>query len=129
MKLQVLLNPPTQYFNFSLPSQVAYSYLDYPLSRAKLALWHMGLDTVSESQERVLIRNQHMQLLDPATRSRYQSYLDTEFVGDQYKQGRYYYSLSAAIAAPPTVGAIEKSSASTQQSVRKFYFYFKRLWV
>ena len=88
----------------------------------------MGLDTVSESQERVLIRNQHMQLLDPATRSRYQSYLDTEFVGDQYKQGRYYYSLSAAIAAPPTVGAIEKSSASTQQSVRKFYFYFKRLW-
>lgn len=75
-----------------LPSQLAYSYLDFPNSRAKLALWHMGMSTVLDEHERVLIQNSHTMLLDHASRARYSSYVDVDLVGDQYKQDRYYYN-------------------------------------
>lgn len=86
------MNPPTQYFNFLLPSQIAYSYLDFPISRPKLTLWHLGMNNVTEVHEKFLIQNKHAQLLDHASRTRYQSYVDIDLIADQYKQGRYYYT-------------------------------------
>lgn len=92
--LQILINPPTQYFNFLLPSQIAYSYLEPLVSRPKLALWHMGMTSVQDSHESILYQNLHTLLLDRTTREKFASYVDVELVGDQYKQGRYYYTAS-----------------------------------
>lgn len=61
----------------------------------------MGLSSVGDVHERLLMQNKHMRVLDHATRARYHSYTDVNLVGQQYKQGRYYYSTSMIVAATP----------------------------
>lgn len=115
MKLQVLLNPPTQYFDFALPSQLAYAYLEQPVSRAKLALWHMGMANVSVEHESALLANHHSALLlDRVNRVRYHSYLDTDLIAQQYKKGRYYYTTYGKYSK--TSLAIDKNQHRTVKS-------------
>jgi acetyl esterase/lipase len=91
-KLQILINPPTQYFNFLLPSIIKYSYLDVWLNRPKQVLWHLGMSVVSEGHCDVLIKNQHTLLLDDKTKEKFRSLLDVDLIPMTYKQGKSYYN-------------------------------------
>ena len=91
-KLQALVYPPTQYFNFLTPSSIQYSNLEIT-SRAKLALIHMGLKRVNKYQEDFLIKNFHTLILnDEDLKSRYEQYLNTDLIPEEYKKNRLYYN-------------------------------------
>ena len=91
-KLQTLIYPPTQYFNFSLPSSVHYSGLEQPYTRAKFCLWHLGLTHANEYQEDLLIRNIHTLLIeDKQLKAKLQSYLDVDLIPEMFKEKKEYY--------------------------------------
>lgn len=91
-KLQALVYPPTQYFNFLTPSSIQYSNLEIT-SRAKLALIHMGLKRVNKFQEDFLIKNFHTLIVnDQDLKAKYEQYLNTDLIPEEYKKDRLYYN-------------------------------------
>ena len=99
-KLQVLIYPPTQYFNFQLPSSIRYSNLEMTYSRAKFVLWHMGFRKVNEQLEEMLINNVHHNLLDQHDLDAYRSLINIDLIDDKYKPDgiRFDYDNYPALA-------------------------------
>jgi acetyl esterase/lipase len=92
-RLQALIYPPTQYFNFSLPSAIAYSKLDSIIRRGKAACWHMGISKVTSNHEDLLIKNYHTTLIhDAQVREKYKSYVNVDLIPDEYKLNKIYYT-------------------------------------
>jgi acetyl esterase/lipase len=96
-KLQALVYPPTQYFNFLLPSSIQYSNLE-PTSRAKLSLFHMGLKRVNKIQEEFLIKNLHTLLIqDKDLRKEYENRLRIDLIPEIYRINKNYYNNSESL--------------------------------
>jgi acetyl esterase/lipase len=93
-KLQCLIYPPTQYFNFSTPSSIYYTSIES--TRPKYSLWHLGLVNATEHEEELLVKNMHTLLIkDKELKQRYQSYLDIELIPEIFRKDKeYYYSFN-----------------------------------
>jgi acetyl esterase/lipase len=92
-RLQALIYPPTQYFNFSLPSAIAYSKLDTILRRGKAASWHMGVTKVTGNHEDLLVKNYHTTLiLDQEMKEKYKACVNVDLIPDEYKLNKVYYA-------------------------------------
>ena len=90
--LQLLVYPPTQYFNFAMPSTIAHSYLDQPFTRAKMSLLYMGINLITEEHEAFLNNNLHTLLItDPELKERFKKCLDISLIPEEYRQNRFYY--------------------------------------
>jgi acetyl esterase/lipase len=92
--MQALIYPPTQYFNFSLPSAIAHSNLETIYSRAKASAWHMGVTRVTGNHEDLLVKNYHTLLLigNGDLLNKYKSYVSVDLIPDKYKQNKNYYA-------------------------------------
>lgn len=92
-KCQGLIYPPTQYFDFKLPSQIKYGLYDGSFSRAKFALWHLGIKNVNRIQEEILIKNVHQSILVKNKKlfEKYSRYLDVGRIPEKYKKNKVYY--------------------------------------
>lgn len=91
-KLQALIYPPTQYFNFQLPSSSHHSNLELPYTRAKYTLWHLGIKDVTKEKEEALLKNIHTLLIrDETVREKLKNYLNVDLIPEEYKKGRSYY--------------------------------------
>ncbi len=92
-KLQVLIYPWTQMYNYRLPSMIEYGekHTLTTLIPAKLALAYLGRTNQSKNIVKCLNHNLHMHLLDDETRLKYDSYVNVDLIRDEHKKGRSYY--------------------------------------
>ncbi len=92
-KCQGLIYPPTQYFDFNLPSQTKYGIFDVGFSRAKFALWHLGITNVNHIQEEILNKNFHQSVLvnDKELVQKYNEHVNIRKIPDKYKKNKAYY--------------------------------------
>lgn len=90
-KIQVLINPPTQYFNMLLPSMIKYASIESFMPRSRMILWHLGIGHVQTYQEDFLIKNYHTLLIDENFRKKLKSYMDVSLIPEAYRTGSDYY--------------------------------------
>lgn len=94
-KLQILLYPWLQMFNFLLPSCIEYGrngILAGILTAGTASSWYLGIEKVSSELEWGIIMNNHTALLvDQSKRQKLLSYLDIKNIPDEYKVGKSYY--------------------------------------
>lgn len=95
-KLQILIYPWMQMYNFYMPSSMHYAHKSF-LSFAGFKFssyicWLSGVVDVTEEVHQAIYNNEHQLLIeDDALRAKYQSYLDINLIPDKYKIGRTYY--------------------------------------
>lgn len=96
-KLQVLIYPWLQLYNLKLPSHLKYkpstvlSYLTFSVS--KLAFWYLGESKVTDDMKYLIETNSHIYAIDDENmRKKFNSYLDTSLIPDEYKMGKSYYN-------------------------------------
>ncbi|CAF0923536.1 unnamed protein product [Brachionus calyciflorus] len=90
-KLQILINPPTQFFNMLMPCMIKYSSFEKNMPREKLILWHMGFTNIKEYHSDFLIKNYHTLLVDETLRAKYMTYTDFNLIPEKYKKDLVYY--------------------------------------
>lgn len=89
---QVLIYPWTQLAFENTPSSLGFKGgLLGALDLAKLKLWYVGLDTVTDEMKDSLLSNNHTLLLDEKERQKMKSYLDINLIDYKYKQNKDYY--------------------------------------
>ena len=96
-KLQVLIYPRVQYYSYLLPSAIVYSGKDFlnllGLTGAKGLFWLVGITEITKEMEEAILKNNHTLLIeDPNLRKKYQSYLNIDYIPQEYKKGKIYYS-------------------------------------
>ncbi len=90
--MQLLVYPPTQYFNFLLPSEIKYANLEVPFSRAKFMLWHLGIKHVGNDLEQAVLKNLHTLLMqDESVKLSMKKRLSVDLIPDEYKKNKAYY--------------------------------------
>jgi acetyl esterase/lipase len=63
------------------------------LNGAKTLLWHVGITEISKEMEEAILRNNHTLLIEDSNlRKKYQSYLNIDYIPEEYKKGKIYYS-------------------------------------
>ena len=93
----MLIYPKTQFYSYLLPSNIYYYEKDFSsylgITGAKTLLWHVGVTEVTKEMEQAILKNNHTLLIeDPNLRKKYQSYLNIDYIPDEYKKGKIYYS-------------------------------------
>ena len=96
-KLQILIYPWMQHFDFTLPSyafQKTSQMVSFGgSSLVKLILWYLGEMDVSNAMENAVSSNEHVLLIeDVETRKKYADCLDSNMIPDIYKTGKSYYN-------------------------------------
>lgn len=96
-KLQVLIYPWLQQFDFTLPSYKKYTtdrvFSFAGVSLIKMALWYLGETDVTDEMLNAVTNNEHIQLIeDENIRLQYASYLNADLIPDKYKMGKSYYN-------------------------------------
>jgi acetyl esterase/lipase len=66
---------------------------NFGLTGAKTLLWHVGITEIRKEMEEAILRNNHTLLIeDSGLRKKYQSYLNIDYIPEEYKKGKIYYS-------------------------------------
>lgn len=95
-KLQVLIYPWVQFYNFRLPSMEYYRKKSFQLrfTLGRYLLWLTGKkDYVTPEEACLFLTNHHTLLIeDEHLRKKYQSYLDVDQISEEYKKGKIYYN-------------------------------------
>jgi acetyl esterase/lipase len=66
---------------------------NFGLTGAKTLLWHVGITEISKEMEEAILRNNHTLLIEDSNlRKKYQSYLNIDYIPDEYKKEKIYYS-------------------------------------
>jgi acetyl esterase/lipase len=94
-KLQLLIYPLCQAFDFRLPSSLRYSQrsISSVISIPKLMAWYLGIHDVTQEIEKLLVANNHTALMiDRNLRQKINSYLDVSQIPEKYRVGRDYYN-------------------------------------
>ena len=96
-KLQVLIYPWMQQFDFSLPSHQYYTknkmFSFSGCTLIKLVLWYLGEMDVSKAMENSLSTNEHVLLIEnQEVRKAYAECLDIDLIPEVYKSGKPYYN-------------------------------------
>ena len=93
----MLIYPRTQFYSYLLPSNIYYDEKDFNsylgITGAKTLLWHVGITEISKEMEEAILRNNHTLLIEDSNlRKKYQSYLNIDYIPDEYKKEKIYYS-------------------------------------
>jgi acetyl esterase/lipase len=94
-RLQVLIYPWVQIFNFMLPSVIQYSnvgMLAQMLSNARVTSWYLGIQNVTAELDSSINTNDHAALIsDPVLREKIKSYYNIENIPAEFRRGKSYY--------------------------------------
>lgn len=95
---QVLIYPWTQLAFNNMPSSLGYKGgLIGALDIAKMKLWYVGLNRVTDEMKNFLLSNNHTLLLDENEKEKMRSYLNTDLIDMKYKKNKDYYQLNEKI--------------------------------
>ena len=106
-KLQILIYPWTQLFNYKIPSHIEYStssLFGVAIPTEKAVGWYLGIENPSVEFLNFLKSNNHTALInDKALKDRLKSYMDINKIPEKYKTGRRYYKNSKQDSIYPDV--------------------------
>ena len=107
-KIQVLIYPWIQTFNFRLPSVINYGNIGILaglLSTSNVVSWYLGLPRGTPELARSMDSNDHVALIEDQTLlEKFKSYFDLNNIPNEYKEGRTYYEISEANIFPSQLG-------------------------
>jgi acetyl esterase/lipase len=113
-KLQVLIYPWMQLWNFMMPSAQEYlrsSLFGSVISIQRVVTWYLGIEHLTGEVKNVLGANNHTALLpDLALKEKIKAYMDVDLIPAEYKEGRDYYQNYEALQAKMYPEELEESS-------------------
>lgn len=131
-KLQILIYPWMQQFDFTLPSyeyQKSRKLVSFTgCSLVKLVLWYLGETDASNEMENAVSSNEHVLLIkDKEMRKMYADCLDVDLIPEIYKTGKSYYNNvnkfknSQLITSELSSGSIFNKNKSFANSVKNLF--------
>lgn len=126
-KIQVLIYPWIQTFNFRLPSVINYGNIGILaglLSTSNVVSWYLGLPRGTPELAQSMDSNDHVALIeDQSLVEKFKSYFDLDNIPKEYKEGRTYYEISEANIFPSQLGEnhVLKKNKTLAELFKKLY--------